>query len=127
MKSSEVEELLDSLVNSIIPRISFFFFINKVPDGDSHANNPSLEHSVLSPPISGVIIELEVVGICPAALTSPRSKVSASLESHESDHLVLNYSHIGESSGLVRASGVLADCVGVVVGHYGENATDHVK
>ena len=79
-----MEELLDSLVNIVIPRILFIFlFFDKVPDGNPHADNPSLKHSVFSPLVLGFIVELKVVGIYPAVVTSPGIKVYSCLENHE--------------------------------------------
>ena len=108
--------------------LSFSLFVlHKVPDGDTLFVHPTLEHFVVSPPVSVIVSEAIVVSKNPVVLILALLEESANLDGHQSGHLVLNRCHQRECIGLIGAGGVLAHGVGIVVGERDQNRAANME
>ena len=86
------------------------------PDRDSLTNEKLPEIRAILPLCFGLFVQLDVVCYQPFVIHVLIDKVPASLNNCKGENLDLNSSHQGKSGGLIGASGVLADSVGIVVG-----------
>ena len=98
-----------------------------MPDIDSHTENESLEQIQTSPLFLLLLVHLDVVSKQPIARVDILNKEPGCLNHRKGGCLALNSAHQGESGGLIRASSVLADSVGIVVGEHDKCSANYMK